>query len=148
MGQVSKYPISKDIYDRSWEVFTKTLVGIRSAQDAEQIISDLLTPVERIMLVKRLAIAFLLEQGYEYREIRHLLKVSFPTISMVNIALKYGSNGYKKAVARILMDEKLKELLNKTAQALISPATRGKGGGVWRSLHGELKKTSKERKPF
>lgn len=81
MAQVSRYPISKEIYDRCWEIFTKTLVGIRTSKDAEEIVSDLLTPTEKIMLVKRLSIALLLSKGYEYREIIKLLRVSFPTIA-------------------------------------------------------------------
>ncbi len=148
MTQVSKYPISKDIYDRCWEIFTKTLIGIKTSKDADEIVSDLLTPTERIMLTKRLAIAFLLSQGYEYRQISKILRVSFPTISMVSLALKYGSNGYKKAVNRILRDEKLREVLNKTAQVLIAPGTRGMGSGAWRYLKQELEKKSKDRKPF
>lgn len=148
MTQVSKYPISKDVYERCWEIFTKTLIGIKTYKDVDEIVSDLLTPTERIMLTKRLAIAFLLSQGYEYREINKILHVSFQTVAIVNNALKYGNNGYKKAINRILRDEKLKEILNKTAQVLISPATRGKGSGAWRYLKQELQKKSKDRKVF
>lgn len=148
MSQVSKYPISNEVYERCWEIFTKTLIGIRTSKDANEIVTDLLTPTERIMITKRLSTAFLLSEGYEYREISKVLRVSFPTISMVNTALKYGKNGYKKAVARILRDEDLKEFLNKTVQALITPATKGKGSGVWRYLKQELEKKSKNKKPF
>lgn len=148
MTQVSRYPISKDVYDRCWEIFTKTLIGIRNSKDADEIISDLLTPTERIMLTKRLAIAFLLTQGYEYREINKVLHVSFQTVASVNNALKYGNNGYNKAVSRIMSDERLKEILNKTVQALITPATIGVGGGSWRYLKRELQKNSKDRKAF
>ena len=148
MSQVSKYPVSNDIYERSWEIFTKTLIGIKNSKDANEIISDLLTPTERIMITKRLSIAFLLAQGYEYREIEKLLRVGFQTVASVSNALKYGNNGYKKAVNRILMDEKLKSILNKTAQAIIAPATKGMGSGSWRYLKQELQKQSKDRKPF
>ena len=148
MTQVSRYPISKEVYDRCWEIFTKTLIGIRDSKDTNENIGDLLTPTERIMLTKRLAIAFLLTQGYEYREINKVLHVSFQTVASVNNALKYGNNGYNKAVGRILKDEKLKEILNKTAQVLITPATKGMGSGTWRYLKQELKKKSKNKKPF
>lgn len=148
MTQVSKYPISENIYNRCWEIFAKTLIGIKNSKDANEIVDDLLTPTERIMLTKRLAIAYLLTQGYEYREINKILHVSFQTVSVVHNSLKYGSNGYKKAVDRILKDEGLKEILNKTAQSLIGPATYGKGSGTWRYLKQELKKKSQDRKPF
>lgn len=149
MAQVSKYPISKDVYARCWEVFIRTLIGIRSSDDAKQVISDLLTPVEQIMVVKRLAIAMLLTQGYEYREISKLLRVSFPTISMVKRSLEYGSNGYKKAINRILKDEQIQEFFNQTVQQLLAlPARGGMGSGVYRYLKQELVKNSKTRKAF
>lgn len=148
MTQVSKYPISKEVYERCWEIFVKTLVGIRNSNDATLFINDLLTPTERIMIVKRLAIAVLLIQGYEYREIIKLLRVSFGTIALVKLSLEYGNGGYKKAINKILKDEKLKEILNKTAQMLIAPGTVGKGSGTWRYLKQELEKKSKDQKPF
>ena len=148
MSQVSRYPISEEAFDRCWEIFTRTLIGIKTSKDVEEIIGDLLTPTERIMVAKRLAIAYLLSQGYEYRQISKVLRVSFPTISMVNIGLKYGRNGYRKAVGRIQKDENLKELLNKTIQVLIAPGTVGKGSGTWRYLRNELQKKSRDQKPF
>lgn len=148
MSQVSRYPISNEVFERCWEIFTKTLIGIRSSKDVDEIIGDLLTPTERIMIAKRLSIAFLLNQGYEYREISKVLRVSFPTISMVNIGLKYGKNGYKKAISRISSDEDLREFLNKTVQVLITTGTKGKGSGTWRYLKKELEKKSRDRKVF
>ncbi len=146
MTQVSKYLISDDVYKRCWEIFAKTLIGIRSSKDFQDVVEDLFTPTERIMLAKRLSIALLLMQGYEYREISKVLRVSFPTISAINMKLKYNS-GYKKSIGKILKDEKFIDYFNKVAQAVVSMGTVGKGSGVWRSLKRELEKKSKE-KPF
>ena len=76
MTQVSKYPISKDVADRIFEVFVKTLLKIKTYKEAESFTYDLFSPVEKIMLAKRIAIAFLLMKGYQYREISRLLRVS------------------------------------------------------------------------
>ena len=146
MTQVSKYLISDDVYKRCWEIFAKTLIGIRSSKDFQDVVEDLFTPTERIMLAKRLSIALLLMQGYEYREISKVLRVSFPTISDINMKLKYNI-GYKKAIGKILKDEKFIDYFNKVAQAVVSMGTVGKGSGVWRSLKRELEKKSRE-KPF
>lgn len=64
------------------------------------------------------------------------------------MSLEYGSDGYKKAINKISRDENLKELVNKTAQILIAPATKGKGSESWRYLRQELQKKSKDRKPY
>lgn len=149
MAQISRYPISKEVYQRCWEVFVKTLIDIHNSQDAQQIIEDLLTPTERIMLVKRLAIALLLEKGYEYREIGRILKVSFPTVALVSKSLKYGSDGYKKAVTKIIQNEKLWEFFNQAAQKFVElPSKNGMGSGSWRYLKQELQKSSQDKKPF
>lgn len=148
MGQISRYPISNKVYERCWDIFNKTLIGIHNKKDAQIIISDLLTPTERIMIVKRMAVAFLLTQGYQYREISKILRVSLPTISTVNLAVKYGKGGYNKAISRILKDEKLASMFNNIAKTLVSAgAMGGKGSGGWRSLKRELENVELN-KPF
>lgn len=148
MTQVSKYLISDKVYKRCWEIFAKTLIGIRNSKDFQVLVEDLFTPTERIMFAKRLSIAWLLMQGYEYREISKVLRVSAPTIANINMKLKY-SNGYKSAVNGILKDEKFVEYFNKVAQAVVGiGAVGGKGSGVWRSLKRELEKKSSDKKPF
>ncbi|MBI2189955.1 MAG: hypothetical protein HYU49_00240, partial [Candidatus Levybacteria bacterium] len=96
MTQVSKYPISKDVADRIFEVFIKSLIKIKNDKDAKDLADDLFSPTEKIMLAKRLAIAFLLMRGYQYREISKLIKVSLTTIANVNLSLNYGKGGYKR----------------------------------------------------
>ena len=147
MSQVSKYLISDNVYKRCWEIFAKTLIGIKDSKDFEIIVEDLFTPTERVMLAKRLSIALLLMQGYEYRSIAKVLRVSFPTITGVNMKLKYNS-GYKKTVGKILKDEQFVEYFNKIAQVVVSAGTVGKGSGVWRSLKRELENKSKDKKGF
>lgn len=146
MTQVSKYPIRKEVADKIFEIFVKTVINVKKKDEAEQLISDLLTPTERIMLAKRLAIAFLLEKGYEYRTIRNILRVSSPTIAGVSHALKYGSHGYKKLITQILQEESIKKFLEEAVIKLVSmPAAATKGGGSWRYLKTELEKNKWKR---
>lgn len=150
MAQVSKYPISKEIYDRIFEIFLYTLINIRDKREAEEFTSSLLSPVERIMLAKRLAIAFLLEKGYEYREIQKIIRVSLPTIASVSFVKQYGGEGYKKVVRKIIKEEKINDLLEKSVLKVLDfPAKATKGSGVWRYLKQEVEKERrKNKKPF
>ena len=146
MAQVSKYPISKDVADRIFDIFIKSLIKIRDSRDAQNLASDLFSPTEKIMLAKRLAIAFLLMKDYEYREINKLLRVSLTTIASVSLSLKYGSNGYKTILERISKEEKLEDFFAGIAEKLLSlPAAGGKGSGAWRYLRNEVQK-SREKK--
>lgn len=141
MGQVSKYPISKDIADRIFDVFIKSFIKVRNSKDAQILANDLFTPTERIMLAKRLAIAFCLMKGYEYREISKLLRVSLTTIASVNMTLKYGSDGYKTILERINKEEKLEDLFKSIADKILAAGSYSKGGGTWRYLRAELQKS-------
>lgn len=149
MTQVSKYPISKEVADRIFDLFLKTFVEIKNKSDADEFISDLLTPTEKIMLAKRLAIAFMLEKGYDYRTIQRILRVSSPTITSVNIARQYGSEGYKKLVKKIMAEEQLVDFFEEAVGKIIAlPAqAKGKGTGTWRYLKEELDKHRKEKHP-
>lgn len=150
MTQVSKYPISKKVADRIFEIFLKTLVEIKSSEDANQFISDLLTPTEKIMLAKRLAIAFLLEKGYDYRTIQQVIRVSAPTITSVNIARKYGSEGYKRIVSKIIGEEKLMNFFEEAViEVLNVPSGLEKGSGAWSYLRDDIKNEKRRKiRPF
>lgn len=146
MSQVSKYPISKAVAERMFEIFLKTFVKIKNDQEANQFISDLLTPTEKIMLAKRLTIAYLLERRYDYRTIQNIIKVSTGTISSVNLTRLYGSKGYKKLLNKIMNEEKLGNLLEEAAIKLLSPpSTLEKGKGTWSYLKQQVDKEKKKR---
>lgn len=44
MGQVSKYPISKDAADRIFDVFIKCFIKVKNSKDAQILANDLFTP--------------------------------------------------------------------------------------------------------
>lgn len=149
MTQVSKYPISAAVADRIFEIFIKCLVGLKNKKEVEIFLDDLLSPIERIMLVKRLAIAFLLEKGYDHRSISRILRVSLPTVVSVNQSRMYGNKGYTLVVNKILKEEKLDEIINKIGLAIVSlPAKATKGGGDWRYLKQELEEKNRKKTLF
>lgn len=150
MSQVSKYPISKNVSDRIFEIFLETFVKIKSKNEADQFITDLLSPTEKIVLAKRLAIAFLLEKGHDYRAIQHILHVSAPTIASVNNARTYGSEGYKNLITKILKEESLNNALGSIAERLLAaPAALEKGKGTWSYLKQKMREGKrKNRKAF
>ncbi|PIR79923.1 MAG: hypothetical protein COU25_02920 [Candidatus Levybacteria bacterium CG10_big_fil_rev_8_21_14_0_10_35_13] len=120
MTKVSKRLLDKNLENRIFEVFIKTIVDLKNPNDVQNFINDLLSPVERIMLVKRLAIAILLTKGYTYQMIDDTLKVSHPTIMKVSLELKYGiNNGYKRVVDNFLEHEKREELIDKIEELLL-----------------------------
>lgn len=126
MTQISKYPIHKDVEKRIFEVFRSTISDLKNSEDIEDFLKDFLSPVEKIMLAKRLSIAVLLGKGYDYRKIAGILRVTPPTIASVSISLKYSGRGYKKIVEKILNDEKKDAFWEKIEDILINvPPSKG-----------------------
>ncbi|KKR54532.1 MAG: hypothetical protein UT92_C0017G0005 [Candidatus Curtissbacteria bacterium GW2011_GWA1_40_24] len=121
MGKVSKRVISIDLENHIFEIFIKTISKLKNAAEVQNFLYDLLSPTEKIMLIKRLAIAVMLTKGYTYDAIDHTLKVSRPTIMTVSYFLKHGKKGgYKKAVDEILKDQNREALFDKIEEILIS----------------------------
>ena len=148
MSQISRYPVSKIVYERILEIFFGIIVRIRTKKEAERFLSDFLTPTERVMLAKRLAIAFLLERNYDQRTIARVLRVSTTTVSRVSLMKKIGGSGYEKMIRKLMRDEKLEQFLLGVAKAIASAASVGsKGTRGWRYLRQEIEKEI-NKKPF
>ncbi|MFH1833318.1 MAG: Trp family transcriptional regulator [Candidatus Levyibacteriota bacterium] len=147
MAQVSKYPIHKDVQKRMFEIFKSVIASLKDSQDIDDFLEEFLSPVEKIMLAKRLSIAVLLEKGYRYPSIGNILRVTPPTIASVSISLKYSGKGYKKAVEKILRDEKISEFWQKVEDMLAKiPPSKGSTWSYYRRKHEERK--WKNRKAF
>lgn len=120
MPQVSKKILAKDIEEKMYAIFWDAFASISSPKDIRELFDDLLGPVEKTMLAKRLAIALLLSKGYSYENIRSTLKVSFGTIARVNVWLNIKGVGYRIVVKKILHDQQMEDFWKKIEDTLIS----------------------------
>lgn len=147
MTQVSKYPISKAVEQRIFEMFFKTIVNLKNSEDVASFLEEFLTPTEKMMLAKRLAIAVMLSKGYDYHAIRQTLRVSSPTIAGANLWLKYKGKGYQKVINWILTEEKIDEFWQKVDDVLgdiVPPKARN--WSYWRKERWQKK--MEKAKPF
>lgn len=113
MTQISRIPIRKEIEKRMFEVFLESIAMVRTPDQVEKLVTDLLSPTEKVMLAKRLSIALLLYKQYDQRLISKLLRVGLETVSKVSRALKTGTGGYGMVTASILKQEKYQNFLQK-----------------------------------
>lgn len=147
MTQVSRYPIHKDVEKRMFEIFKNTITNLRNPLDIEDFLEDFLSPVEKIMLAKRLSIAVLLAKGYTYPSIAHILRVTPTTIASVSISLKYSGKGYKKVVQKILSDKKKDKFWQNIEDVLAKiPPSKGSNWSYWRGKYEKEKR--KKQKAF
>jgi len=108
MTQVSKRIVHKQIESRMYETLFEAIKHLRSKEEIQLFLTDLLSPTERTMLAKRLAIAALLMRAYEYESIMNMLKISSATISKVALVLHH-NQGYKNTINKIARSESAKE---------------------------------------
>jgi len=94
------------------------LADLKSSADVKEFLTDLLTPTEKVMLAKRLAIALMLIKSYDYSSIRSTLKVSPQTIGSVSLWLKYSGSGYRKSIERIIKKQKVATLIQNVENLL------------------------------
>ncbi|MDP3888592.1 MAG: YerC/YecD family TrpR-related protein [bacterium] len=147
MAQVSKYPISKAVEARVFEILFKVISDLKNPQEIQEFFQDFLSPVEQLMLAKRLSIAVLLSKGYDYASIRKVLRVSPPTISKTSLALKYAGKGYKRIVEKLTREEKIDEFLQKVEDVVLDQLPPGGGNWSYWRKNREIKKI-KRRKAF
>ncbi len=83
MVNVSKKYLEENLKKVIWESFKKEIKSINTEKDWQRIMNRLFTLAERIMLEKRLAALFLLEQGLSYRKIGEIIDVTPKTVGFV-----------------------------------------------------------------
>ncbi|MBI3305262.1 hypothetical protein HYZ80_03005 [Candidatus Parcubacteria bacterium] len=101
MPQISRARLSRQVEEELVETFLEGIVIVQDKRLARQVAADLFTPTEKIMLAKRLLIAVLLEEGYDYRAIEKSLKVTPTTINSIRAILVRSGAGFR-ALAELL----------------------------------------------
>ena len=144
MPQISRYPLSSETRQRVYDIFLSSLANLKNKDDVEELLESLLTPTERLMVAKRISVAFLLHKGLDYREISRLLKVSTGTVSRVAYWFRT-HHGYEKVIKRVLAKEGLEEIFDNFGDIFLLP---GKGRN-WKALAEARREREKRRqRPF
>ena len=89
------------IKDENTDKLARAIACVRSVDEAYRFLSDLCTISEITEMSKRLTAAEMLRDGNTYNEIAEQTHLSTATITRVNRALRYGSDGYSMVLDRI-----------------------------------------------
>ena len=84
----------------------KGILTLETVEDCYDFFADLCTPAELQEMSRRMQAAKMLRDGHIYNEIAATTGLSTATISRVNKCLKYGNEGYIKALERMELREK------------------------------------------
>ncbi len=93
--------MSKVFEKISSDTLYEALVSLNSVEECRHFLQDLCTVSELKAMEQRMEVAMLLDEGLIYSEILERTGASSATISRVNRALHYGSDGYKSIIPRL-----------------------------------------------
>lgn len=104
-------------------MFYQLLVDTSDTRVAKMLISDLLTEAELTAITKRLAIAFYLDKGRSYENIKSNLSVSSATIA--SVAESMGNPGIQMALQKVKAEAWAEDWSQKISKAIkkILPGT-------------------------
>ena len=88
MSRTSKKYFDEKFKKEIWSMFWSELEKSKSKSDADTLLNGLLTPNEKLMLEKRLAVIYLLQKEIGPREIGRRLDVTRRTISFLKSGFK------------------------------------------------------------
>ena len=94
MPHVSKNKVKRKIFLAMSERLLEAVVKAASRQRGQSLIAELLTPTERVMLAKRLAMIVMIRRGYSFYRIAKTLKVSFSTVARFYARVQSGQYAY------------------------------------------------------
>lgn len=144
MTQISRYPVSSTVNKQILQLFRNAISSLKDSEEIDEFLEDFLSPVEKIMLAKRLAIAVMLAKGYDYQSIKAILRVTPSTIAAVSIRLKYSGRGYKKTVEKILREEKINDFWQRV-DLVISSIPQSKGTNRYHHQQDQQELANKKR---
>src|SRR3989344_7744615 len=81
MPHISQKRVKRHVFKRMSDEFVKTISSLKSSSEIRGFLNELLTPTERMMLAKRLAMILMLKKGYSFLIIRRTLKLSPSTVA-------------------------------------------------------------------
>lgn len=83
------------------DILYRTILSLESVEECKRFFQDLCTVAELKAMEQRFEVALLLDEGMIYNEILERTGASSATISRVNRALHYGSDGYQEILPRV-----------------------------------------------
>lgn len=138
MTQVSRNPLGKETNKEIQSTLWWLLARLNNDSDIQNFLNGLLTKTEKVMLAKRLAIAFLLSKGYTYRDISDVLKVGTATVCRIREMMDRTNGDYEIFIKKLEKREELKkfsEQVDKVVSGLLSiippQKTDMKGRAKW-----------------
>ncbi len=128
MVQISKKKLPKDVLAKLFLLFFEVVGKKYLRNEFQEVIDDLFSETEQIMIIKRIAIIYLLLKDVDNATISEVLSVSPATICRF-ASLTRKNEGIVKYLNKVLKHEKIADFFNEVFYELF--ARPGKYGINW-----------------
>lgn len=98
MPKYNERRIPYEVQVRLLNSFCKVLIGLKTKEAVYNFLKDILNRKERMVLIRRLLIAEMLQRGDTYDDICKKLHCGRVTVARIQRWLNFGRGGLKKAV--------------------------------------------------
>lgn len=141
MVRNSRFLLSKNLLEKLFTLFFEVMGKKTSKEEFMKVMYDLLSPAERIMIAKRVAIIFLLMKKIDYQNICERLKVSPSTVAKFAILMEK-SEGIVPTFKNIVKIQKVALFLKEIFNEIYHP---GLPGINWKNAWEEKNKINEEK---
>src|SRR3989344_6193036 len=110
-------------------LFNSVMTEIKDSTQMDSFLNTILTPTEKLMLAKRLAVVVLIERGFNDSEISSALNITRMTISKIRYHYQLHQEGYAIALNKtnsLTMKKELKSLLESFLKYAVSAGLGGR----------------------
>lgn len=123
MPPVSKIRIEDNVLDKLMGLLFEILGKNNNKTEFECIMKEILSKSEHLMIVKRIAIIYLLTKNIDYKLICHVLKVSPATVCKFKLINENAEQS--KIIKKIINNEKVKTYLEELWLSFTGPGVPG-----------------------
>ena len=134
MPHVSRRRVKKKVYKKLEDGLRDIFSKFSSRSDVSRLLGDLLTPTERLMISKRIAIILLLKKGYSFQAIQKTLKVTPFTVLRFWRMTKMGKFKYFTIPRQDKKPGSFLGDIEKILQAGLPPRGKGRWAHVFHNL--------------
>ncbi len=124
MVQLSRRKVEQDVLEKLFTLFFRIVGKNKDREDFESIIQGVLSPTEKTMIAKRIAIFYLLIKNIDYTIICETLKVSAATVFKFRFILENNSR-LVPSFKKIIQNEKIINFLEEIYLTLRGPGVPG-----------------------
>jgi len=124
MTRISRYKLKDYVYEKMFGLFFEVITNSKNKEGFNQLMKELLSPTERIMVAKRVVLVYLLLQEIDYQVICRVLKVSSSTISKFKL-LTDNKSGMIDILKKTMRNDKIRLFVFELMSDLFPPGMYG-----------------------